>query len=119
MHLGLGALIGLALGIGQGVAAPGDNPNKPTTAAAVEPAPVMPGTAKPGKPILTKSGRKAALKDAAAAIGQAPGATLRAAPAATLQAVAPAAATNPTDQTKVPHYFRPLPELGAEPPDGA
>ena len=50
-HLILAAMIAFGVGVvGQGVAAPGDNPNKP---------------------VLTKSGKKAALKAAAAAITQA------------------------------------------------
>ena len=62
VHLILVAMIGVVVGIGQGVAAPGD-PNKPA---------ISKPEKKPDKPIKTKSGKKAALKDAAADLLRAP-----------------------------------------------
>jgi len=85
-HLILAAMIAFGVGVvGQGVAAPGNNPSTPVLT-------------KPNKPILTKSGKKAALKAAAAAITQ-----------------AQALPTSPTDGTKVPHYFGPFPNWANSP----
>ena len=115
LHLGLGALIGLALGIGQGVAAPASTsvmPAKPTVGA---PAQQLP--AKPTKPIQTKSGRKAALKEATQAILQAEPVTGLGAPVSRLAAPVTTLGlpVNATDETAVPHYFGPWPNWALSP----
>ncbi len=123
LHLGLGALIGLALGIGQGVAAPAATPSKPAITKPGNPGkpvnnkPGKPVDAKPTKPILTKSGRKAAIKEAAQAILQAKPVTGLAAPVSRLAAPVTTFGfpQNPVDETAVPHYFGPFPNWANSP----
>ncbi len=107
----LAATIGVGVGMGQGFAAPGINPNKPVISQ-----PNRPATNKVGQPIQTKSGRKAAIQDATEAL-------LKAAPG-TLRAPTPIQADSislmgfpggPTDATAVPHYFGPWPNWALSP----
>ena len=112
VHLILAGMIGVGVGIGQGVAAPGGVPGKP-----IQTIPGKPIQAIPDKPIQTKSGRNAAIKDAAQAILQAQPVTGFAAPVSRQAgAISPMAAPiGPTDQTAVPHYFGPFPNWALSP----
>jgi FtsP/CotA-like multicopper oxidase with cupredoxin domain len=106
LNFTLAALLGLGLGIGQGLAATGGVPGKPTN---TEPTNT--------RPIQTKSGRRAAIQEAAQAVLEAQTLTTLAAPTALDAGTITTLGfpESPTDEAAVPHYFGPFPNWALSP----
>lgn len=127
LNFTLAALLGVGLGVGQGIAATGTIPNKPVASKPSKPVtgkpskpvatqPNRPAVNQAGQPIQTKSGRKAAIKEAAQAVLRSKAVSGGAAPASLAAGIAPMAIpANPTDESVVPHYFGPFPNWANSP----